>query len=199
MKIGIIDYGMGNLRSVQKAFEFIGADADFITQKEDFFKFDKIVLPGVGAFSDAINTIKEKQFDIEIKKAIENKTPLLGICLGMQMLFTDSLENGLNQGLNILDGHIVKFEPDVKIPHMGWNTIKVDPNSKLFKNIENDSYVYFVHSYFLQTNKDIVSATTFYGNEIQIAVEHENIFATQFHPEKSGDVGLNILKNFWEV
>lgn len=199
MKIGIIDYGMGNLRSVQKAFEFIGADADFITQKEEFSKYDKIVLPGVGAFSDAINTIKEKQFDIEIKKAIENKTPLLGICLGMQMLFTDSLENGLNQGLNILDGHIVKFEPDVKIPHMGWNTIKVDPNSKLFKNIEDNSYVYFVHSYFLQTNKDIVSATTFYGKEIQIAVEHENIFATQFHPEKSGEVGLNILKNFWEV
>lgn len=194
--IAIIDYGMGNLRSVQKAFEFLGYEAVITEKPEIIQKADKVILPGVGAFADAIKTIKEKQIDIEIKKAVEEKKPLLGICLGMQLLFEKSYEYGEHIGLGLLQGEIVKLPDTVKIPHMGWNSLHILKEFPLFSGLPEEPYVYFVHSYYLQTKADIVSAATVYGNEIQVAAQKDNIFALQFHPEKSGTIGLKILKNF---
>ena len=157
---------------------------------------DKIVLPGVGAFSDAIQTIREKEIDHVIWEAVKAKKPFLGICLGMQLIFEKSYENGEYTGLGILPGVITRLPSSVKIPHVGWNSLDVKKKDPLFQGLEENPYVYFVHSYYLETDAPVVSATTFYGKEIQVAVQKENVFALQFHPEKSGTVGLNILKNF---
>lgn len=194
--IAIIDYGMGNLRSVQKAFEYLGNKAVITQQPSEIQKADKVVLPGVGAFRDAMQTIKQKGIDKVLYDVVEQKKPLLGICLGMQMFFKKSYEYGEHKGLGILQGEIVKLPENVKIPHMGWNSLNIKKKSPLFEGLSEEPYVYFVHSYHLNTEADIVSATTYYGKEIQVAAQKENVFALQFHPEKSGDVGLNILQNF---
>lgn len=194
--IAIIDYGMGNLRSVQKAFEYLGNKAVITQQPSEIQKADKVVLPGVGAFRDAMQTIKQKGIDKVLYDVVEQKKPLLGICLGMQMFFEKSYEYGEHKGLGILQGEIVKLPENVKIPHMGWNSLNIKKKSPLFEGLSKEPYVYFVHSYHLNTEADIVSATTYYGKEIQVAAQKENVFALQFHPEKSGDVGLNILQNF---
>ncbi len=197
--IGIIDYGMGNLRSVEKAFQFLGFDAKTSDDIDFLEKADKIVLPGVGAFADAINTIKNKKFDKVIKEQVDKGKPFLGICLGMQMIFDVSFENGEYDGLGLIPGIVKKLPDNVKIPHIGWNDLKIYKDEPLFKNLGENPYVYFVHSYYLETDAPVVCATTFYGKEIQVAVQKDNIFAVQFHPEKSGDVGLEILKNFGEL
>ncbi len=197
--IGIIDYGMGNLRSVEKAFQFLGFDAKVSGDITFLERADKIVLPGVGAFAEAIATLKNKKFDKLIREETDKGKPFLGICLGMQMIFDVSFENGEYEGLGLIPGAVRKLSNNVKIPHIGWNDLKIYKNEPLFKNIGENAYVYFVHSYYLETEAPVVSATTFYGKEIQVAVQKDNIFATQFHPEKSGDVGLKILKNFGEL
>lgn len=197
--IAVIDYGMGNLRSVQKAFEYLGMEA-IITQDVNVIqKADKVVLPGVGAFQDAMETIKQKGIDKAIYYIVEQKKPLLGICLGMQMFFEKSYEYGEHEGLGLLQGEIKRLPDGVKIPHMGWNSLDIKMRSPLFEGLPEQPYVYFVHSYHLQTEANIVSATTYYGKEIQIAAQKQNIFALQFHPEKSGDVGLKILQNFGRI
>ena len=196
MSIAIIDYGMGNLRSVQKAFEFLGYEAQVTENKEEIRKADQVVLPGVGAFRDAIKTLQEKRLDEEIYRAVEDVKPFLGICLGMHLIFEKSYEYGEYQGLGLLKGNIVKLPNTVKVPHIGWNSLKIEKRAPLFEGLPEEPYVYFVHSYHLETDASVVSATTFYGKEIQVAAQNKNIYATQFHPEKSGNIGLKILKNF---
>ena len=197
--IAIIDYDAGNLKSVQKAFEYLGEKVIITRNQTDILKADKVVLPGVGAFQDAMEKILDFHLDEVIKKVIERKTPFLGICLGLQLLF-ESSEESKGAGLGILKGRVLHI-PDtgLKVPHMGWNSLEFKPNSKtiLFQGITENAFVYFVHSYYLKAQEDeIVTATTEYGVSIHAAIEKENIFACQFHPEKSGKVGLHILKNF---
>jgi glutamine amidotransferase len=194
--IAIIDYGMGNLRSVQKAFEFLGFEAVVTDDTAVMEKADKLVLPGVGAFGDAIATIREKGFDKVIYKAVEEKKPFLGICLGMQMIFDKSYEYGEYEGLGLIKGEIKLLPDNVKKPHIGWNSLNIKMRSPLYEGLPESPYVYFVHSYYLETDAPVISATTDYGKEILVGVQKDNIFALQFHPEKSGDVGLQILKNF---
>lgn len=197
--IGIIDYKMGNLRSVQKAFEYIGQKAVIAATPKELDGCDKIVLPGVGAFGDAMNTLKALGFDEAIYKSVEKGKLFLGICLGMQMIFDKSYENGEFDGLGLIPGEIVRLPEGVKIPQIGWNNLKVYMREPLYKGLSESPYVYFVHSYRLKTNAPVVSASVFYGEEIQAAVQKDNIFAVQFHPEKSGDTGLGILKNFSDI
>ncbi len=197
--IAIIDYGMGNLRSVQKAFEYLGYNAVITDDIAEMERADKLVLPGVGAFGDAIQTIRDKGIDKVIYKAAEDKKPFLGICLGMQMIFDKSYEYGEFEGLGLIKGEIKLLPDNVKKPHIGWNDLDIKMRSPLFEGLPEKPYVYFVHSYYLETDAPVVSATTYYGKDIQVAVQKDNIFALQFHPEKSGDVGLQILKNFGGV
>ncbi|MCD7776895.1 MAG: imidazole glycerol phosphate synthase subunit HisH [Clostridiales bacterium] len=194
--IGIIDYGMGNLRSVQKAFQFIGQEAVIAKSPKELENCGKIVLPGVGAFEDAMNTLKNLGFDETVYKAIEQGKYFLGICLGMQMVFDKSYENGEFKGLGLIPGEVVRLPEGIKIPQIGWNSLNITMREPLYGGLSENPYVYFVHSYHLQTDAPVVSATTFYGKEIQVAVQKDNIFALQFHPEKSGDTGLQILRNF---
>lgn len=196
MKIGIIDYGMGNLKSVSNALKYIGCETFISEDINELEKADKLILPGVGAFEKAIELIREKNIDSFLHRKHSEGMPLLGICLGMQLFFYTSYEFGTHKGLGLLKGEIVKLDVDLKIPHMGWNSIDILKEEPLFKGLPERCYVYFVHSYHLQTDADIVSATTFYGKDIQIAAQKDNTFALQFHPEKSGDVGLQILRNF---
>ncbi|HIW48552.1 MAG TPA: imidazole glycerol phosphate synthase subunit HisH [Firmicutes bacterium] len=197
--IGIIDYGMGNLRSVQKAFEFLGKEAIISADQKELMKASHLVLPGVGAFRDAIATLKKTGLDKLIQDAVAQQTPLLGICLGMQLLFEESEENGHYQGLGLLPGRIVHLPPEVKAPQIGWNDLIIKKKSPLFDTLPPESYVYFVHSYYLETTAPIVSATCLYGKEIAVAAQQGNIFAVQFHPEKSGEVGLKILEQFGRI
>lgn len=194
--IAIIDYGMGNLRSVQKALEFVGENAVITDDTKVMEVADKLVLPGVGAFGDAIHTIREKGFDTVIYDGVKRDKPFLGICLGMQLVFDKSYEYGEYRGLGLIPGKIKLLPDNVKKPHIGWNNLNIKIREPLFKNLSESPYVYFVHSYYLETDAPVVSATTDYGKEIQVAVQKDNVFAVQFHPEKSGDVGLEILKNF---
>ncbi len=194
--IAVIDYGMGNLRSVQKALEFVGETAVITDDIQTMERADKLVLPGVGAFGDAIGTIREKGIDKVIYDAVDKNKPFLGICLGMQLIFDKSYEYGEYKGLGLIPGEIRLLPDNVKKPHIGWNNLNIKMRSPLFENTGESPYVYFVHSYYLYTDAPVVSATTDYGREIQVAVQKDNIFALQFHPEKSGDTGLEILKNF---
>ncbi|WP_054743101.1 imidazole glycerol phosphate synthase subunit HisH [Cellulosilyticum ruminicola] len=205
MDIAIIDYGMGNLKSVQKAFTALGFDADITNNREDIKNAHKVVLPGVGAFRDAINQLNETGMTQAIQEAVKSGKPFLGICLGMQLLFDKSYEYGEYEGLKILPGEIIKFKEEdmrlsngemLKVPHMGWNTLEFTKKEPLFAGLKDESSVYFVHSYYLQTTADIVSSYTNYGTRIAVSAQKDNVFATQFHPEKSGDVGLQILRNF---
>lgn len=201
--IAIIDYDAGNLKSVEKALLHLGEDAVITRDKEVLLQADKVILPGVGAFEDAMGKLHKYDLVDTIKEIVKKNTPFLGICLGLQLMFerSDESENDV-KGLGLLPGEILRIPPcdDLKIPHMGWNSIKIKPGAKLFKGIEEDSCVYFVHSYYLKAkNEEDVAATTEYSTLIHASVEHGNIFACQFHPEKSGEIGLKILKNFAEL
>ena len=200
--IAIIDYDAGNLKSVEKALQYLGEECIVTRDKEKLLKADKIILPGVGAFGDAMEKLHKFELVDVIHKLVKENKPFLGICLGLQLMFESSEEGPGVKGLGLLPGKIVKFpeKEGYKIPHMGWNSIDVKEGSRLFKGVSNNSYVYFVHSYYLQAeNENDVAATTEYITHVHASVEHDNIFACQFHPEKSGDVGLRILKNFCEL
>jgi len=199
--IGIIDYGAGNLNSVEKAFLYLGYDAKISNDTEFLKSCSKIVLPGVGSFGECMQLIRSKGFDSFIYDTVEADKPFLGICLGMQLLFDKSEEGGNFNGLGILKGKIVRLpESGLKIPQIGWNKIhKTNSESRLLNGIDNE-YFYFVHSYYLEADDEgDVCAKCEYGKEISIACEKGNIFATQFHPEKSSDAGLKLLKNFCEI
>ena len=200
--IAIIDYDAGNLKSVEKALQYLDEECIVTRDKEELLKADKIILPGVGAFGDAMEKLHKFGLVDVIHKLVKENKPFLGICLGLQLMFESSEEGPGVKGLGLLPGKIVKFPEKecFKIPHMGWNSIDVKEGSRLFKGVSNNSYVYFVHSYYLQAeNENDVAATTEYITHVHASVEHNNIFACQFHPEKSGDVGLRILKNFCEL
>ena len=200
--VAIVDYDAGNIKSVEKALQFLGQEPVVTRDKETLLQAEKVIVPGVGAFGDAMGKMHQYGL-VEVLREIAAKgTPLLGICLGLQLFFESSEETPGVEGLGLLPGKIVRI-PDkegFKIPHMGWNSIQINPASRLLKGIEEGAYVYFVHSYYLQAeNETDVAATTDYVVNIHAAAEHENIFATQFHPEKSGEIGLRILKNFIEL
>lgn len=200
--IAIVDYDAGNIKSVEKALQFLGQEPVVTRDKETLLQAEKVIVPGVGAFGDAMGKMHQYGL-VEVLREIAAKgTPLLGICLGLQLFFESSEETPGVEGLGLLPGKIVRI-PDkegFKIPHMGWNSIQINPASRLLKGIEEGAYVYFVHSYYLQAeNEADAAATTDYVVNIHAAAEHENIFATQFHPEKSGEIGLRILKNFIEL
>lgn len=201
--IAIIDYGVGNLASVNKAFSFTGFDSTISSDPEVILAAHKVVLPGVGAFADAMSNLERTNMVSVIKKVAEKGTPLLGICLGMQLLFDYSTEGGERvPGLGLLKGSVTQFPLDMglKVPHIGWNSLSIKQNDGIFKGIKENSYVYFVHSYYLTAeDSPDVSATCRYGITFHAAAARKNIMGTQFHPEKSGDVGLNILKNFAEL
>lgn len=197
--ITIIDYDAGNLKSVEKALISLGEEVIVSRDSSEILQADKVILPGVGAFGDAMNNLDHFGLVDTIKTVVSNKTPLLGICLGLQLLFKESEETPGAEGLDILPGKILKIPaaPGIKIPHMGWNSLDVKPGARLFKGLPANPYVYFVHSYYLNAaDEGIVAATTDYIAHIHAAVECDNVYACQFHPEKSGDVGLAILKNF---
>ena len=200
--IAIIDYDAGNIRSVEKALKTLGQDVVITRDADTILSADKVILPGVGAFGDAMGKLHDYGLVDVIYKVVEKNTPFLGICLGLQLMFESSEETPGVEGLGILKGKIVKI-PDngeLKIPHMGWNSLHIQNNGRLFTNLPQDSYVYFVHSYYLQAeDESIVKATTDYSTCIHASVEKNNVFACQFHPEKSSDVGLTILKNFCEL
>lgn len=196
--IAIIDYDAGNLKSVEKALLFLGEEVKVTSNAEEILAADKIILPGVGAFGDAMEKLNTRGLSDTIREAVKRKIPLLGICLGLQLLFESSEESPGVSGLSILKGQIKRI-PDkegFKVPHIGWNSLAVNPESKLFRDIPQDAYVYFVHSYYLHAEEPIVAATTDYVVDIHAAVEKEQVFACQFHPEKSGEIGLKLLKNF---
>ena len=200
MKIGIIDYGMGNLHSVKNAFDSIGCETMISSDKNELKRADGLILPGVGAFPDAMSFLKMNGMDAFIKE-ISADRPLLGICLGMQLLFERGFEFSECEGLGLIAGNVVKIDhPGVKIPHMGWNEITIVNDSPLLKGISNGDQVYFVHSYkAVVHNRQNLLATTDHGGEITAIVCKKNIFGCQFHPEKSGEIGLQILKNFKEI
>lgn len=197
--IAIIDYDAGNLRSVEKALLALGEQPVITRDAEVLLSADKVILPGVGSFGDAMGRLHQYGLVEVIHRIVEKGTPFLGICLGLQLMFERSDESDGVEGLGLLKGEILKI-PDqegLKIPHMGWNSLKIREGSGLFAGLSQDSYVYFVHSYYLKAADDnIVAATTEYSTHIHAAVESGNVFACQFHPEKSSDVGLRILKNF---
>ena len=221
--IAIIDYDAGNIRSVEKALLALGQDVTVTADRDEILHADKVILPGVGAFGDAMEKLKQSGLDEVIREVTEKGTPFLGICLGLQLLFEHSDEAPGVEGLGILKGEILRI-PDkegYKIPHMGWNSLHLENDGRLFKGIAENSYVYFVHSYYLKAAQEaadqrllvkhsgsyylkaeeeqIVKASTEYTTHIHASVEKDNIFACQFHPEKSSDVGLKILKNFVEL
>lgn len=204
--VTIIDYDAGNIKSVEKAFEYLGEETLVTRDPKQIIRGDHVVLPGVGAFGDAISRIREYGLEDVINEVVKREIPFLGICLGQQLLFDESEESENIAGLGILRGKI-KLIPSVdnsgnsyKIPQIGWNSLKFPREGRLFKGIGEDAYVYFVHSYYLcADDRDIVTATTSYGVTIDASVESGNVFACQFHPEKSSDVGMQILKNFLAV
>ena len=200
--VAIIDYDAGNIKSVEKALLHRGEEVIITRDREQILNSDKVILPGVGAFGDAMEKLRSYGLDKVIYEVVERKIPFLGICLGLQLLFEKSDETPGVKGLGILPGEILRI-PDkegIKIPHMGWNSVKIKENARIFKDVPQDSYVYFVHSYYLKAGREEdVAATTEYSTLIHAAVEHDNVFACQFHPEKSSEIGLKILKNFVEL
>lgn len=200
--IGIIDYGAGNLKSVEKALLKLGAQTVITRDRETILAADHIILPGVGAFGDAMENLRKYDLDQVIYEAVEQKIPFLGICLGLQLLFSGSEESPGVAGLGILGGEILRIPETegLKIPHMGWNSLHLEHNGRLFRGIPENTYVYFVHSYYLKaSDPEIVKASTYYSTQIHASVEKENVFACQFHPEKSSDLGLKILDNFIHI
>lgn len=202
MSIAIIDYDAGNLKSVEKAFDYLGEKAFITRDRSEILGADRVILPGVGAFGDAMEKLHRYELVDVIKEAAGSGKPFLGICLGLQLLFESSEETPGVEGLGICKGKILRI-PDqegLKIPHMGWNSLKYDHPGRLYRGIPEDSYVYFVHSYYLKAeNPEIVVASTQYSTHIHASIEQGNVFACQFHPEKSSEVGLAILRNFVEL
>jgi len=206
--IAIIDYGMGNLRSVEKALEFIGEQAQITRDPQVIEKADGVILPGVGAFGAAMENLGKFGLIEPVRSAASSEKPFLGICLGMQLLLESSEEQGVYEGLGIIPGRVLRFfqPPDItpetqalKIPHMGWNAISVKRRSRLLDGVPEASMVYFVHSYYVDPSPEAVAATTRHGIDFCSVVSHGNVFATQFHPEKSGAIGLAMLRNFAEA
>ena len=197
--IAIIDYDAGNIKSVEKALQYLGEEAVITRDRDEILKSDKVSLPGVGAFGDAMEKLKQYGLVETIHEVVDRQIPFLGICLGLQLMFESSEEAPGVEGLGLLPGKILRIpkKDGMKIPHMGWNDLKIKEGSKLFAGLEEDPYVYFVHSFYLQAeDPSIVAATTEYGVTIHASVEKDHIFACQFHPEKSSTVGLQILRNF---
>ena len=201
--VAIVDYDAGNIKSVEKALQYIGEHPVITRDVKEIKKADHVIVPGVGAFEDAMEKMNRYELTKVLQDVAASGTPIMGICLGLQLFFERSDESEHDvKGLSLLPGEIVRFpeKEGYKIPHMGWNSLKINPNSKLLKGIPEDVYVYFVHSYYLKAKHiEDVAATTDNIVPVHAAVEHDNIFATQFHPEKSGDVGLEILKNFVSI
>ncbi|MGN0395036.1 MAG: imidazole glycerol phosphate synthase subunit HisH [Coprococcus sp.] len=200
--ISIIDYDAGNIKSVEKAFSYLGKEAVITRDRDVIMASEKVVLPGVGSFGDAMNKIREYKLENVIYDVIDKNIPFLGICLGLQLLFKTSDESPDATGLGILDGSILRIPdaPELKIPQIGWNSLEINPKAKLFKGLPDNPYVYFVHSYYLKAeHEEDVAASTYYGVKVHASVERGNVFACQFHPEKSSEVGLKILKNFIEL
>ncbi|WP_313183499.1 imidazole glycerol phosphate synthase subunit HisH [Lacrimispora sp.] len=200
--IAIIDYDAGNLKSVEKALTALGEKPVVSREKEILLSADKVILPGVGSFGDAMEKLHQYELVDVIHQVVSKGTPFLGICLGLQLFFESSEECEGVKGLSLLPGKIVKFPetPGLKVPHMGWNRLDIKPGTRLFKGIDSGAYVYFVHSYYLEAGRESdVAASAAYGIKFGASVEHGNLFACQFHPEKSSDTGLNILKNFIEL
>ncbi len=200
--IAIIDYGMGNLRSVQKGLEKVGHQATITRDPAELARAERIILPGVGASADALRAVREQGLEEPIRSAIDFGKPFLGICLGLQLLFDKSYEDGEHEGLGILPGKVVRFDiaPDLKVPHMGWNQIEYRNQSPIFAGIPNKTHFYFVHGYHVVLDEDSICATeTNYGGNFCSSVWRDNLFATQFHPEKSQKYGLQLLKNFAEL
>jgi glutamine amidotransferase len=201
--IAIIDYGVGNLFSLKSSFAAIGVEAVVSNNPDEIRSADRLILPGVGAFSDAADKLKKSGLDIVLKEEVAKGKPLMGICLGMQLLFEKSFEFGEYEGLGLIPGDIVPFKGKIsdeyRIPQIGWNSLKINGDCPLYKGIKNGDYVYFVHSYYADCDDKYKSAVSEYGIEFTASVMKGNIFGCQFHPEKSGDVGLNILKAFCEL
>ena len=200
--VAIIDYNAGNLKSVEKALTAVGAESVITRDYKEIMKADHVILPGVGAFGEAMEQLKKYELHQVIREVVEKDTPFLGICLGLQLLFEGSDESQGVEGLHILDGEILRI-PDkegLKIPHIGWNSLELQNNGRLFQGLLENPYVYFVHSYYLKAKEEeIVKATCDYSTCIHASVEKYNVFACQFHPEKSSEVGLRILKNFTQI
>lgn len=200
--IAIIDYDAGNLKSVEKALKFLGEESFITRDRREILGADKVILPGVGAFGEAMEHLKKYELDKVIHEVVEKQTPFLGICLGLQLLFEGSEESSGVEGLHILDGEIVKIpdKPGLKIPHIGWNSLHLQNQGRLFEGISEGAFVYFVHSFYLKAKEEeIVKASTDYSVNIHASVEQGNVFACQFHPEKSSNVGLRILQNFAKI
>lgn len=197
--IAIINYGVGNLGSVKNALDYLKLDSKITSSKEEILAADKIILPGVGAFEDAMNAFKALELDSVLFECIKMGKPILGICVGMQMMFEYSYEYGKHKGLGLFKGNIIKFDDtNYKVPHMGWNNIKLNGENNLLKGLDNE-YVYFVHSYHLDESEYAIAYTEYTGVKYPCAVARDNIYAVQFHPEKSGEIGLKILKNFGDL
>lgn len=197
--IGILDYDAGNIKSVEKAIHYLGEEAVITRDRDEILACEKVILPGVGNFGDAMHKIREYKLESVIYDVVDAGTPFLGICLGLQLLYKTSEECPGVTGLGILDGEILRIPdtPDLKVPQIGWNSLSITPGAKLFAGVEQNSYVYFVHSYYLKSkNENEVAARTQYSVEIHASVEKDHVFACQFHPEKSSKVGLKILDNF---
>ena len=200
--IAIIDYDAGNIKSVEKALKLLGQEAVVTRDHETILGADRVILPGVGAFGDAMGKLEQFGLDKVIHEVVRKNTPFLGICLGLQLLFESSEESPGVKGLGVLKGEIVRIPESggLKIPHMGWNSLRFPRSGRLFAGLPEEPYVYFVHSYYLRAeDAGIVTAVTEYGTEIHASVENGNVFACQFHPEQSSDTGIQILKNFVEI
>lgn len=196
-QINVIDYGMGNIKSVKNAFNFLGVETKVVRSPKDLDTSKRLIIPGVGAFGDAMRNLEE--FVPVIEETIENGESVLGICLGMQVLFEESEEFERVEGLGVLKGKVTKIDTELQLPHIGWNSLNIrNDGGPLFDGID-DGYVYYVHSYHCESEESVVMATSEYGEEITASVWEENLFGTQFHPEKSGKLGLKILKNFTEL
>ena len=200
--VAIIDYDAGNIKSVEKAVAALGKEVTVTREADEILSADHVILPGVGAFGDAMDKLRSYGLEAVIKKVVEKKTPLFGICLGLQLLFESSEESEGVRGLGILPGEIIRIPADgaLKIPHIGWNSLSYPNKGRLFKGIPEQSYVYFVHSFYLKAHDEkIVTAATEYGAFIHASVEKDNVFACLFHPEKSSEVGMKILNNFLDI
>ncbi len=200
--IAILDYDAGNIKSVEKAMQLLGQEVTITRDRETVLGAEKVILPGVGAFGDAMGKIHQYGLFDVIHEVVDRGTPFLGICLGLQLLFERSDESPGVEGLGILKGEILRIPetPGLKIPHMGWNSLEFHNHGRLFRDLPQESYVYFVHSYYLKAEDEgIVTAVTEYGTQIHASVEQGNVFACQFHPEKSSDAGIRILKNFLSI
>ena len=192
---------MGNLRSVQAGLEHVGQKAFVTDDPEKIMESPAVVLPGVGAFADAIGRLEETGLGDAFRKAVQSGKPCLGICLGLQLLFSESEEGGLYRGLDIIPGRVIRFSNQLKVPHMGWNQLNIKkPDLPIFREIPDDSYMYFVHSYYVQPeDTNVIATTTDYGIDFTSMIAKDNLFATQFHPEKSQKIGLQILRNFGDL